>query len=197
MKTHIFITLVSSTCLMLCCKSAKPIVLLDEKLTIHDTYTIIWYGKSEAYHYQNGQYIRAKEFDYVFDVVQKRYHNTWKSVKTLHRNHPDYNGKAGARSQCMYFEIFYSATQHGLRSLLTTSLGNGEGQSDREFRKQSIIIDLAEVSNMAPYNKMKITQHYLYEEGELRETVELYKEKNGKIIPFMKNEETARFYIKN
>jgi len=47
-----------------------------------------------------------------------------------------------------------------------------------------------------PYNKIRITQHYDYENGKLTETVLLLKEKDGKEIPFMKNEEEAYFYIK-
>jgi len=61
---------------------------------IDDAYTIIWYGKSEAYYYQNDTYVRAPVYDYVFNVIQKRYDHTWKSIKTLHRNHEEYDGKA-------------------------------------------------------------------------------------------------------
>jgi hypothetical protein len=48
----------------------------------------------------------------------------------------------------------------------------------------------------SPYNKIKITQKYNYESGILTETVLLSKEKDGKETLFMKNEETAYFYIK-
>lgn len=181
------------------------IVPITPKLEFEDAaYTIIWNGKSEAYMYVDGQYVRNETYDYVFNVIQKRYDNTWKSTKTLHRNHPNYDYRGGQRSQTMYFEINYSQfeKQVKLKSTLHTSLGEGNGFSDLEFREQNLIIDLNQnnpyynISKYTPFNKMKITQHYNYEEGVLTETVELYKEKDGKITPFSKMEETAVFYIK-
>ena len=71
-----------------------------------------------------------------------------------------------------------------------------------EFRNQNLIIDLNQnnpyynISKYTPFNKMKISQNYNYEEGLLTETVELYKDKDGKITPFSKMEETAVFYVK-
>lgn len=168
-----------------------------------DTYTIIWNGKSEAYIYAGGKYVRNETYDYVFNVVQKRYDNKWKSTKTLHRNHPEYDFRGGQRSQTMYFEIDYFKNGESKAGLiLNTSLGEGKGVTDMEFREQVLIIQLNQnnpyynISKHTPFNKMKITQHYKYEEGLLTETVELYKEKNGKITPFSKMEETAVFYIR-
>ena len=153
--------------------------------------------------YVDGQYVRNETYDYVFNVVQKRYDTQWKSTKTLHRNHPNYDYRGGQRSQTMYFEINYELTNKlQLSTTLNTSLGNGFGTSDIEFRKQSLTIDLNQknpyynISKYTPFNKMRITQHYKYEEGLLTETVELYKEKDGKITPFSKMEETAVFYVK-
>lgn len=186
------------------CTSTRKveIVPITTKMEVEDTYTIIWNGKSEAYRYSNGDYVRDETYDYVFNVIQKRYEQQWKSTKTLHRNHPDYDYLAGQRSQSMYFELNYSRIENGLKALLNSSLGKGIANSDVEFREQTIIVDLFpkvtyyNISKFAPYNKIKITQHYKYEEGLLLETVELYKEENGKITPFMKNEEKATFYIK-
>lgn len=197
----------SALALMSACSTVNKtaIVPITPKLVFEDAaYTIIWNGKSEAYMYVDGQYVRNETYDYVFNVIQKRYDNTWKSTKTLHRNHPNYDYRGGQRSQTMYFEINYSQfeKQVKLKSTLHTSLGEGSGFSDLEFREQNLIIDLNQnnpyynISKYTPFNKMKITQHYNYEEGVLTETVELYKEKDGKITPFSKMEETAVFYIK-
>lgn len=53
------------------------------------------------------------------------------------------------------------------------------------------------VSTFMPYNKFRITQYYDYEKGVLTETVELFKEKDGKETPLMKNEETALIFVKS
>lgn len=191
--------------LMSACSTVNKtaIVPITQKSNFEDTYTIIWNGKSEAYRFINGQYVRDETYDYVFNVIQKRYDNQWKSTKTLHRNHPNYDFKGGERSQSMYFELNFTQSENVVKTQLNTSLGNGSGVSDYEFREQMFEIKLLpkisyyNISKYAPYNKIKITQHYKYEEGVLLETVELFKEINGKIVPFMKNEETATFYLKN
>jgi hypothetical protein len=205
MKTTAQLILAIGTlALMNACGSAKKTAIMPSasKIEFEDTFTIIWNGKSEAYRYVKGEYVRDDTYDYTFNVIQKRYATQWKSTKTLHRNHPDYNFKAGQRSQSMYFELNFTLEANALISQLKTSLGSGKGKSDIEFREQNFVLDLDKknayynISPMAPYNKIKISQHYNYEAGELLETVELYKEANGKITPFMKNEECATFYIK-
>ncbi|HRG27439.1 MAG TPA: hypothetical protein PLJ00_06090 [Chitinophagales bacterium] len=186
------------------CQSFNEIAIVPTtpENDFEDTYTIIWNGKSEAYRYIDGEYKRDETYDYVFNVIQKRYDKQWKSTKTLHRNHPDYDFNAGERSQSMYFELNYTAAVSGLTTILNTSLGNGTGVSDREFREQILEIQLLpsisyyNISKYAPYNRIKITQHYQYETGVLLETVELYQDDDGKITPFMKNEERATFYVK-
>lgn len=180
-----------------CSAPKSSIVPLSAQLKIDDTYTIIWNGSSEAYRYENDKWVRDAAFDYQFNVIQKRYANQWKSVKTLHRIHPDYNGKAGDRDQTMYFEINYSALKDSLLDvLINSSIGNGNGKSDREFRDVQLTMDDPNASRFSPYNRIRITQHYQYEAGLLTETVELLKVKDGKEVPFMKNEETAYFYVK-
>ncbi|WP_367916254.1 hypothetical protein [Leadbetterella sp. DM7] len=203
MKKTFFV--LSTIALMSACSSVKKtaIVPTTSKSDFEDTYTIIWNGKSEAYRYIDGEYKRDETYDYVFNVVQKRYDNVWKSTKTLHRNHPDYDFRGGQRSQTMYFQLNYAMNDDNLSSTLNSSLGSGKGTSDIEFRNQTLIIQLDtdnpyyNISKYTPFNRMKITQQYKYEEGLLLEIVELYKEdKNGKVTPFSKMEETAVFYIK-
>lgn len=180
------------------CSSSKNITIpVSNKINFEDTYTIIWNGYSKAFIYKNDNWLRAETFDYYFDVIQKRYNNQWKSVKSLHRIHPDYNGKAGQRDQTMYFELKYNSMLNGkVSGELFSSLGDGKLSSDQEFRTAEIDINLKNASAFMPYNKIRISQKYDYENGKLTETVLLLNAKNGKEIPFMKNEEEAYFYIK-
>lgn len=196
-KAAFFATSIFLLILAGCSTSQQVIVPLSRSVDLDDTYTIIWNGISKAYRYENGQWLRAAGYDYQFDVVQKRYDNHWKSVKSLHRIHPDYDGKAGDRDQTMYFDIAYKNMTDGkVQASINSSIGNGTGTSDTEFRKSELTMDVPDASMFMPYNKIRITQRYDYEKGVLTETVELIKEKDGKEIPFMKNEETALIFIK-
>jgi hypothetical protein len=159
--------------------------------TIEDNYTIVWVGTGESYIFNEGEYVRNESNDYSFEVVQRRYGNTWKSVKNMHRIHPDYDGKAGEREQTMFFGIKFSNQGSKIVSKLNSSLGNGTGISDNEFRKQTIQFTAEGVSSFAPFNTYRITQDYQYEKGLLLETVELFKIKDGEEIPFAKIEEKA------
>ncbi|WP_430405472.1 hypothetical protein [Fluviicola sp.] len=174
----------------------QSIIPPSTKLEFDDSYTIIWNGISKAYRYENEQWVRAETYDYQFDVIQKRYDNQWKSVKSLHRIHPDYDGKAGERDQTMYFEVLYKSLQDAkVQSVIQSSIGNGTGTSDVEFRVSELTMYVPKPSKFLPYNKFRITQSYNYEEGKLTETVELILEKDGTEKPFMKNEETALIFL--
>lgn len=199
MKKVILSTSAIALMLLAGCGTSKQVVIpLSRSVELDDTYTIIWNGISKAYRYENGQWLRAEKYDYQFNVVQKRYENLWKSVKTLHRLHPDYDGRAGDRDQTMYFEIAYKNLIGGkVQATINSSIGNGTGTTDTDFRKSVLTIYVPNASKFMPYNKFRITQNYNYEEGVLTETVELIKEKDGKEIPFMKNEETALIFIKS
>lgn len=176
--------------------SGQVIIPLTEQVVVDDTYTIIWNGVSLAYRMVNEKWERAADYDYQFSVMQKRYDNLWKSVKTLHRMHPDYDGKAGQRDQTMYFELKYASRNDSIVCDLNSSLGKGFGFTDNEFRNQTIEFKVEGLSKFAPYDHIRITQEYKYEQGVLEETVFLYKKKGGKEIPFMKNDERASFFMK-
>ncbi len=184
-----------ATFLTSCGTSEKIVVPLSKTLpSIDDNYTIVWVGKGESYIYKDGKYVRSESNDYSFEVVQRRYGHTWKSIKNMHRIHPDYNGKAGPREHTMYFEIAFSKQGDKIVSKVNSSLGNGTGVSDNEFREQQLQFTADGVSSFAPYNTYRITQHYKYEEGMLLETVELFKLKDGKETPFAKIEEKAQIF---
>jgi hypothetical protein len=191
------LTILITLSLTSCSSTKKVTIPLDSEISFEDTYTIIWNGYSKAFVWKDEKWQRAETFDYYFDVIQKRYDKKWKSVKSLHRIHPDYNGKAGQRDQTMYFEVRYNSIQDGIVNAdLHSSLGNGSLTTDNEFRNSEMELKLKDANMFMPYNKIRITQHYDYENGKLTETVLLIKEKDGKEIPFMKNEEEAVFYIK-
>ncbi len=171
--------------------NTNAIPLSKELPSINDNYTIVWVGTGESYIHVDGKYVRNESNDYSFEVVQRRYDSKWKSIKNMHRIHPDYDGKAGEREQTMFFEIDFSNLEGKIISKITSSLGSGTGQSDDEFREQIIEFSADNISSFAPYNTYRITQHYKYEKGELLETVELYKLENGVETPFAKIEEKA------
>lgn len=177
--------------------TGQTTIPFSRSLELEDTYTIIWNGISKAYRYQNGQWVRAENYDYQFDVIQKRYENNWKSIKSLHRIHPNYDGKAGERDQTMYFELTYQLVDGKVQSMVRSSIGDGTGKTDTEFREAELTMYVPKPSRFMPYNKFRITQYYNYEAGTLTETVELIKEKDGKKTPFMKNEETALIFVKS
>ncbi|NVO01370.1 MAG: hypothetical protein HXX09_01575 [Bacteroidetes bacterium] len=195
-KIWMFLSTIALLWLSGCGVTKNTIIPLSSKLTIEDTYTIIWNGTSEAYRFTNDKWERDESYDYQFDVIQKRYNNHWKSIKSLHRRNPNYDGKAGDRDQTMYFELKYSLKDGNIISELTSSLGNGNGTTDKEFRNQTLDFNVIGISKYAPYDHLRITQEYKYEQGILEETVFLYKLKEGKEIPFMKNLERAYFYMK-
>ncbi|WP_235958290.1 hypothetical protein [Flammeovirga agarivorans] len=196
MRHHFSLLMVLTTLFISCGTSSKIIVPLNETLpSTNDNYTIVWVGKGKAFTFQDGKYIRNAANDYAFEVVQRRYTNTWKSIKNMHRVHPNYDGKAGEREQTMFFEIDYHKEGSQIRSEIHSSLGNGKGHSDHEFREQKIQFEAEGISYFAPYNTYRITQHYNYEEGVLTETVELFKLENDIEIPFAKIEEKALIFI--
>jgi hypothetical protein len=196
MKTFSISLLALAMTLNTACSTVDKIIIPTSKTlpSTEDNYTILWIGQSESYAYVDGHYQRSQSNDYFFEVSQRRYGNSWKSVKNMHRIHPDYDGKAGPREQTMFFGIDFSKEGDNLTSTITSSLGNGTGFSDLEFREQTIQLSLKDISSFAPYNTIRIHQHYKYEEGILLETVELFKLKDGIETPFVKIEERAEIF---
>jgi hypothetical protein len=193
MKKVTFYLLTAVAIFLTACSTSNNIIIPTNNTlpSTEDNYTILWVGSGESYAYIDGKYQRSESNDYSFEVVQRRYGNSWKSIKNMHRIHPDYDGKAGEREQSMFFAIDFSNQDGEIVSTVHSSLGNGKGVSDNEFREQVIQFQLVGISSLAPYNSMRITQHYQYEQGQLLETVELFKLANGTETPFVKIEEKA------
>lgn len=175
-----------------CSNTRESIIPYSPSLpSIEDNVTLVWVGQGRSYVFKEGTYVRDETNDYAFEVIQRRYGNRWESIKNMHRIHPDYDGKAGPREQTMFFRIDFSRDGDSVISQVRSSLGNGAGHSDPEFRDQCLQFSADGISTLAPYNTYRITQQYLYEAGELLETVELFKRKDGEEVPFAKVEETA------
>lgn len=190
-----YLFLVSLSVVLFSCSKKATIPTTETMPTINDAYTIIWQGTSKAYKYSKstGAYNRAESYDYTFEVVQRRYDNVWKSTKTMHRIHPDF-GNSKKQNQTMYFEVAFSEVGDSIVAKITSSEGNGYGVTDNEFREQRMNI-LFDIPAIAPFNTMRLVQHYNYEEGTLIETVEIFKKKkDGTESPFMKIEEIAYIF---
>jgi major membrane immunogen (membrane-anchored lipoprotein) len=196
MKNFSIYLAVAIIVLLTSCGTSNKIIIPTSKTlpSIDDNYTIVWVGSGKSYVFVDGEYVRSESNDYSFEVVQRRYGNNWKSIKNMHRIHPDYDGKAGPREQTMFFGVEFSKQADKIVSRISSSLGSGSGISDNEFREQVIQFYVDGTGSFAPYNTMRITQHYKYEQGALFETVELFKLKDDKEMPFVKIEERAMIF---
>ena len=151
--------------------------------------TLVWVGRGEAERLDAGQWRRVPAFDYAFSVEQRRYADHWESIKTLRRTDPAYDGSAGPRVQTYVFHLAVAPSATGAAYRIHSTLGDGVGQGDRAFR--DAVLDLAaDVSRFAPFDRYRITQHYDYEAGALRELVEL----NDGDRPWIRNHEAATLF---
>ncbi|MBS2011365.1 MAG: hypothetical protein JST00_00525 [Deltaproteobacteria bacterium] len=153
--------------------------------------TLVWVGYGEARRLEGGTWKRHPELDYEFTVEQRRYADHWESVKHMRRRHPAYDGSAGPRELTYFFRLDLGATDGGGKVPLriTSTLGPGEGQADREFRTAGLVFH-ADVSSFAPFDTYRIEQTYAYERGVLEETVSLDKG----TTPWVKNDERATLF---
>lgn len=159
--------------------------------------TIVLVGTGEAYQYMDGAWVHAHAYNYEFSVIQRRYPDRWESIKEMHRRHPDYNGMAGPRDQTHHFIIrFEKGKDDKIPFSADTTMGTGEGTADGSFTEVVIELEPEGVSVFAPFNMYRISQHYHYKEGYIRETVEVIKRKEGKDYPFMKMEEEALIFVR-
>lgn len=158
--------------------------------------TLVWSGHGMAYRPRSGAWERDSAYDYAFTVVQQRDGARWRSVKTLQRRHPAYDGRAGARAQTLFFELDFHREGDSLVSRVESSLGAGKGRGDREFRVQQLELAAAGTGLFSPYTHFRISQQFLYEDGRLEETVDIIKRKSGEETPFMRIEERAFIYAR-
>jgi hypothetical protein len=184
------LTLMTLLCLV-GCAGAKPWLPLAETAGPAPELTLVWVGRGECERLEAGAWVRRPEFDYDFTVEQRREGDHWESVKSLRRRHPAYDGVAGERLQTWFFRLDLAAPEGGrVAGTLTSSLGNGAGETDREFRTAEWNFAAAGVSSLAPFDRYRITQRYDYEAGALTELVEL----NKGASPWVRNKEVATLF---
>ncbi len=174
------------------CASSSPWVPLAT-IGSEAEVTLVWVGRGECERLEDGKWVRRPELDYDFSVEQRRQGAHWESVKSMRRRHPDYGGEAGDRVQTYFFHLDFAANADDggpLVAEVTSSLGNGTGTSDREFREAQLEFEAKGVSAMAPFDRYRITQHYDYEAGRLTELVEL----DDGDTPWVRNHETAALF---
>jgi hypothetical protein len=174
-------------------RAETPALRVGESSQIPEL-TLVWVGRGEAYAWRGGEWLRNVSQDYEFSVVQRRFKDRWESVKTQSRRHPAYDGSAGDRDQVHHFRVSLEpATGAGeVRFALKSTFGDGSGFTDTAFRKGLMDFEARGVSMFAPFNRYRINQQYLYEAGELRETVELFKRSKDGETPFARIEENAK-----
>jgi hypothetical protein len=154
----------------------------------------VFVGRSVAFRHVHGAWERAPGYDYEFTVVANRFPGRWEAVKELHRRHPDYDGLAGPRDQTLHFEMTASPTAGGGTDLAVRgTLGSGTG---REEPDGTLTLEIVSASKgwFVPFDSIRITQRPPGVDGRIRETVELFKRKDGLEVPFMKMEETGQLF---
>ncbi len=174
------------------CSTPKPWVPLSASALPDAQLTLVWVGRGECERLENGRWVRQPSLDYDFSVEQRRMGDHWESVKSMRRLHPEYDGAAGERAQTYFFRLDYGELDAtgSVQAKVTTTLGNGTGSTDREFRKSELNFAAAGVSSMAPFDRYRITQTYDYEAGTLTELVELGKPD----APWVRNHEKATLF---
>jgi hypothetical protein len=157
----------------------------------------VWVGEGTSYRHGARGWERTPSHDYEFLVRQDRFADRWLSLKVQNRTHAGYDGRAGAADQQHGFAIDLGAIEPDGRVplRLRSTYGDGTGHGDAEFRHAVLEFQAAGVSRFAPYDRFRITQHYRYEDGQLDETVELFRlGRDGAERPFAKIEERARLF---
>jgi hypothetical protein len=181
------LSLVVSSLLWTGCAGASLQVPLQAGAGPEPELTLVWVGRGECERLEGGVWVRREELDYEFSVEQRRLGDHWESVKSLRRRHPAYDGAAGERVQTYFFRLDFAP---GGAVALHSTLGDGTGTTDPEFRTAKLRFAAAGVSSMAPFDRYRITQTYDYEGGQLRELVEL----NKGDAPWVRNREVATLF---
>ncbi len=193
-KSLMFTALLLLGTLLSGCSSLHSPLPLTEK-TEKSLRTAVYVGTGVAYRFTQGEWQRQPSYDYEFSVVQRFHEDGWESVKEIYRRHPDYDGRAGDRDQTLYFRVkTLPADGNSLTLHVQSSWGQGRGAADAGL--SSVVVEFSpDISRFAPFNTFRIIQKFSSDEGRLRETVEIFKKKNGQERPFMKMEEEADLFV--
>jgi len=191
-KAYLFLLFVS---VFTGCSTPHSVLPETETFQPPPEFSMVLVGEGRAYRFSDGAWIEVPSYNYEFTVLQRRYTDRWESIKEIHRRHPQYDGRAGNRDQTLYFLIsFLPGSGKSLEFSADTSLGKGLGKADPEFKNLAVELK-PDISRFAPFSNYRITQTYKYEDGYLKEIVELFKKKDDIEEPFMKIEEEAIIYL--
>lgn len=179
------------------CATGESSVLTGARGDRDPARQLVWVGTGTAWRFENGTWVRTPDQDYEFLVRQNRYDGYWESLKVQNRTAADYDGAAGPADQQHFFRITYGDPDADgvLPVTVDSTYGNGTGTSDPDFERAMLEID-AKVGFLAPYNTIRINQHYDYQQGVLRETVLLLEvADDGTEHPFVRIDEEARIFV--
>jgi hypothetical protein len=157
--------------------------------------TLVWVGTGTSYRVSASGRTRTPASDYTFTVTQRRFATHWESRKELHRADPAYDGSAGPRDQSYVFRLDMAAQEgNSVAVRVRSTLGDGNGSTDAQFRNATLEFAARGVSRFAPYNTFRIAQRYEYEAGTLSETVTLFKRRDGADVRFVETDEQAQLF---
>lgn len=195
MKAHLLpIALPALLCLAACGTPPRPPFPTISGTAPEPDLTLVWVGSAQAERFENGSWNRTPDYDYEFSVEQRRFPSHWESIKSVRWRQPGYDGAAGEREQTWFFRVDLSkSNDNQVRVAVRSSLGDGHGQTDAEFRQSTIEVH-ANVSSLAPFDTYRFTQKYAYEEGALDEIVELLKHQAKGEQVWVRNREHARLF---
>jgi hypothetical protein len=190
------VTVVFLMILMSGCAANRGALPLSESFFPEPLSTTLFSGRGEAYRFEKGGWQKAPEYNYEFVVLKRNYDGWWETIKEMHRRHPGYNGLAGPRDETLHFTVHYSPEPDGrIRLTIGGAFGPGSGYADADFRHVVAEFKVSHLKWFYPFNTYRLTQVYDYEEGIMRETVELLEIKDGRETPFMKMEEQSEMYF--
>lgn len=194
-RSRPWIFIILSAILLQGCFSSRSALPLTESLPPKPLETTIFAGTGEAYRYSEGTWKKYPSYNYEFFVEQRMYGDYWETIKQLHRRHPDYDGLAGDRDQTLYFIVqFVQVSEDRIEFQAEGTLGKGAGSGDPKLKNVIVELTPSTTAFFIPFNRIRITQLRDFDKGKVGETVELFKRKDGKEIPYMKMEETADIF---
>lgn len=184
--------------LLLFLSSCGPVLSglpLTENLQQKPEEMVMYAGIGEAYRLIENQWQRMPSYDYEFNIVQKRYPDRWETIKDIHRRHPEYDGRAGARGQTLYFAVKKRDAGEEIALEVESSWGRGQGTADKSMSHVRIEFAPENISRFSSFNRYRITQQFSYDEGRVLETVELFKQAEAREVPFMMMKEEAAIFL--
>jgi hypothetical protein len=177
------------------CASSRSALPLTENLQQKPDEIVLYAGIGEAYRFMDKQWQRMPSYDYEFNIVQKRYTDRWETIKEIHRRHPEYDGRAGARDYTLYFAVKKRDAGEGYALEVESSWGRGQGTADKSMKHVRFEFSPENISRFAGFNSYRITQQFRYDEGRILETVELFKQEEAREVPFMMMKEEAGIFL--